>query len=164
VTDALLEEIGGPGADDCDRCLAERCCETRGACRNSSACRAIIDCVVACGRNTRCVHDCQSKNPGGLPFYLASRTCLSMVCSVRCGVGTEAGVLDPCLACIYGHCPDSWIACQTEPRCVLFENCLADCGGATDECLAVCKPEAGAPTVWDDEQLCVAAHCAAECL
>jgi hypothetical protein len=87
----------GPDADDCNKCLSTKCCETLVACviappgasdGGPTDCSELDSCIAGClgaDGGTTCVQACAQAHPASVAAYQALLTCGDISCKAECG-------------------------------------------------------------------------------
>jgi hypothetical protein len=121
--------------DPCWKCEDENCCDTYQRCEDNAECDALVTCVQACPEaDDACFTACYTAHPDGLADWGARIGCITVLCLDECVDGTP----DPCSQCIAAHCADEHMACNKQPDCFMFSDCVATCTGTPVECVEGC--------------------------
>lgn len=147
----------GPGAtpvmEECSRCVGRRCCDARDACRTDESCFPLKDCYGAC-RDSACEDACFAQYDGSVGRLFGFLGCALVHCATACG-----SVENPCSACVYRNCADTYVACQADHDCYLLSHCLAPCG-LSQGCVTACTAKfPGAVGLVESQTLCAQARC-----
>ncbi|MBW2523274.1 MAG: hypothetical protein JRI23_03825 [Deltaproteobacteria bacterium] len=151
-----------PSNDPCFQCLGGNCCQSIGSCQFSAQCPDLNDCASSCPETeASCYEQCYAEHETGVDAYLAMTACATYFCYEPC-VG-QAG--DPCVMCGATKCTNSWLTCELDYSCQLYQLCYVGCpfddAECFDGCLQSATPEAIA--AHDAHKLCLDHACAAEC-
>lgn len=148
----------GPGAtpvqEQCAKCLSQRCCESRDACRADPTCFDLKDCYAAC-KDTACNDACYAMYDASIAHLFGFVSCATVRCGAECGDQPDA-----CGSCIYGPCADPFIDCRSDHDCYLLSECIAPCKEFA--CLEVCNAKyPAAVRTFESLTLCTQARCPA---
>ena len=144
--------------DACDRCLAEKCCDSMDAVSKPGPAADLASCWFGCQDN-QCRADCAAKLPDGIPGFGGWSACLTVNCI---GPGTCPSKLGPCSSCTYQKCGNELATCLVDTECYLTRECSANCTGP--DCVNTCRDaHPGGLKVFDDLALCLQVKCTTEC-
>ena len=125
----------GPGAtpvkEQCMKCVAERCCKARAACRDDEGCNPLLDCFEAC-KDGACEAACYAQYDGSVGHAFAFIGCAQVRCHDECDPTANA-----CATCTYDRCGDPLIDCESDHDCYLLSQCLSPC--VDIECFDACN-------------------------
>lgn len=148
----------GPDAsvdrENCQRCGAQKCCESRDRCRADPTCDELGDCQEKCS-TPACVDECYARYDASVVgAWNEFVECHLVQCRSECGAPP-----DPCLDCSTTNCKSEHIECAANGDCALLFRCIGKCPGpevCLDECMA--KHPAGREqfSAW---QTCLQAKC-----
>jgi len=118
----------------CTECELNRCCDSRATCENDPACVAYFSCVQQCpGSLPECVAACDEQGLTGYAVFAARVACITGRCTEQC----TGEPVNPCQACIFGTCGDSYARCESSEVCSRLSLCVAECQDS--ECLSNCQ-------------------------
>lgn len=147
----------GPDAtavrESCQKCGAERCCQSRQKCNADPTCYELLDCYGACS-DPSCIDDCYAKYDASVANMNEAISCSLILCTKECGATPG-----PCEACFYARCGDEVIACAADHDCVLLNQCLMHC--QDDDCHLACRAKfpAAAVALADARLDCAVSRC-----
>lgn len=125
----------GPGAtptkERCAKCVADRCCMARQACRDDDGCYPLLDCDEAC-QDGACEDACLARYDGSVGHAFALSGCGAVRCQDECD-----GRANACAACTRDRCGDPFIDCLSDHDCYLLTQCVRPCGDV--ECIDGCN-------------------------
>jgi hypothetical protein len=163
-----------PGVSDaCATCSKAACCSEERACRDSTHCAALYDCLGPCQADPACVAGCVGEHPNDdAGVALAScqaRNCLADCASCAGGLTTSNPACDECART---KCCEGVAACIEDPACTEIVQCTANC--AESGCFNRCILDEGLDQSGSPEDLrvsglvfgvlnCVAFGCPAAC-
>lgn len=139
---------GSSGANACQTCLYDRCCEQTQSCAAGSPCARYLSCVTGCNSEQACIDGCGIDEPTGFGDAVALSVCAGAQCTM-CSEQTPARGCDPqgagacqnaddCAALEAGAlealdvavCP----ACDSDVLGAACQRCLADASGLSAGC------------------------------
>jgi hypothetical protein len=125
----------GPDAsevrENCQRCGAQRCCESRARCKADSTCQTLGDCEAACTTQA-CLDDCYATFDTSVSTWSEFLQCNLLLCGVECGASPG-----PCLQCVGDNCAREFLECAANHDCWLLYLCIGQCTAAGD-CIDAC--------------------------
>jgi hypothetical protein len=179
ATIPVLNQMCTPAtsADTCNKCKVNECCNSESACLSDPECTAYRTCLNTAGADggacpgandvgiAQCKLDCAKAHPNGVQKYAARVACMFYYCDyVDPTAHCFANPLTPCVRCQFQNCLKSFVDCQADGTCGLFEACIVVCGGATDACVASCTAAyPSARPLFDAETTCSLAACVGVC-
>lgn len=141
-----------PVQETCAKCIAERCCTSRDACRQDPTCFDLKDCYGAC-TDSACEAACFAQYDSSIGTLFGFVGCAVVHCNVDCGSGTNA-----CSTCINDRCADPNIACQADHDCFLLTRCVTPCKEFS--CIEACNATYPAGTAKLEElEFCAQRSC-----
>jgi secreted trypsin-like serine protease len=109
----------------------QACAAAYRTCERSAECKALYDCVLACGSSSSCRTACDAKYPNAVgPFLYAAYCSCNQACTTECksscsGVpkcGRAFGKNVSCNVCLEGACCDEGLACTADGECYACWN------------------------------------------
>jgi hypothetical protein len=151
----------------CDTCLDGACCAEAEACRASSLCAPLFDCLGPCAaEDVVCHGQCYARHRELDATATAMITCQAMKCTAPCIACGNQGVgqTQPCADCVFANCCAEEMACAKNQACGASIVTLGSCA---DPACALLNQAALAtfnatPLVQALSQ-CVAQSCSATC-
>ena len=158
------------GADACEICYLDSCCDEVTTCEGSSECQSATSCIAGCSTDS-CVENCVNQYPSGSMELLDVLECMDGYCSAECGSGgsttgggecTPSVGADACEICTADSCCDEMTTCEDSADCIDALYCLVDC--STDSCAQNCVNQypAGSLLLLDVFD-CMDTYCSGEC-
>lgn len=139
---------GSAGANACQTCLYDRCCEQTQSCAAGSPCARYLTCVTGCNDEQACIDGCGIDEPTGFGDAVSLSVCANAQCTM-CSDQAPAQGCDPlgdgacqneddCFELEAGalasldvaSCP----ACDADPLGADCERCLASSSGLSAAC------------------------------
>jgi hypothetical protein len=107
-------------APGCLACIDGACCAEAEACRASTLCAPLFDCLAGCGaHDAQCRIECKFAHQAKDPVTQAFASCRTQKCTAPCVGCGEADFADgpECDACLEANCCAEITACSTDPTC-----------------------------------------------
>jgi hypothetical protein len=124
--------------DTCDRCEAERCCETSVACDFDPNCRLLEECERDCV-DSACKSKCFETYPESIARWGRHDACMISRCSEEDTCDYAGG--NPKILCWTRRCAVPYAECRSEPDCSRYEACEEPCANSDLACRRACHEQ-----------------------